>query len=405
MYSFDEKNGTGDQGELSHEHGFATVSGRRMMKSPACLGFAICAASAAMFVGAPLSAQPAQPAQIDQLITGQLAPCDPSDRSFVCGIVNAEDIVRLPNMPWLIASHVNFDRSSSISRPAGLGPLEAVRIDTHEVQRLYPSSESSVDWDRKTYPDCSTPPQEIDSVGLNVRSLTRSKSRLYVANHGGRSSVEIFDVETRGMRVWPVWRGCILAPDYVWPNALAPLPDGGLVVSGFKVGSWRPGYGWERVESYTGTTSNGVEVSRDGKYMVIYSDAGELTRLPIIGSEAPVTLKIPDLDNLRWGDDGYIYATARDMYGPWSSLPKDQQNNRFVSCYVHGICNIPFKIIRVDPDKMTYEELYTSPPNMLGQFGFAATALKIGSDFWLGSVRGDRLAIVPLPHEISPRQR
>src|SRR5262245_22988114 len=77
--------------------------------------------------------------------------------TFVYGVQNAEDLVRLGTTPWVITSHLNFNFFPPYE--IGLGPLEAVRIDTHEVHRLYPTAESAVDWDRRTYPDCREPPQ------------------------------------------------------------------------------------------------------------------------------------------------------------------------------------------------------------------------------------------------------
>src|SRR5262249_17265795 len=80
------------------------------------------------------------------------APCDRSDKGFVCGLSNAEDLIRLPGTPWVLASELNMDAlSGSPPTRYGPGPLMAVQIDTRQVHSVYPSADSSVDWDRKAY--------------------------------------------------------------------------------------------------------------------------------------------------------------------------------------------------------------------------------------------------------------
>jgi Protein of unknown function (DUF3604) len=319
--------------------------------------------------------------------------CDPADRAFVCGLRNPEDLVRLTGTPWIVASHINFEFTPPFK--ASLGPLEAVRIDTHEVRRLYPTPQSAVDWDRKTYPDCSTPPEPFSSHGLNIQSLGGKKFRLYVANHGGRQSVEIIDVAVRGARLLTKWRGCILAPATIFPNGVVPLPGGGVALSGFGVASWRPGRGWSAVRDIKG--SNGVEISRDGQWLLV-ADTMEksIHRIPVSGVGEDKVLKVDFLaDNLRWGEDGHLYAAG-------ASFPEGFQ---FGECLSADICDVGFVVAQIDPNTLTAKEVVRSE-GIKGKFGTATTALQVGQYLWIGSARGDRAAILTadmgLSQKVSP---
>ena len=54
---------------------------------------------------------------------------------------------------------------------------------------------------------------------------------LYVVNHGGRESIEIFTLDPKGAEPAVTWNGCAVMPSHTWPNSVAPLPDGGMVVT------------------------------------------------------------------------------------------------------------------------------------------------------------------------------
>jgi len=274
--------------------------------------------------------------------------CDPSDPGFICGLDNAEDLVRLTGTPWVVASHRNFEMTPPFK--ASFGPIMVVRIDTHEVHRLYPTAESIVDWDRKIYPDCPSPPASISSHGLNVKPLGQNKFRLYVANHGDRQSVEIIDITVRAEQLLSTWRGCIRSPEKIFPNGLVPLPGGGVALSGFGVATWVPGRGWSAVNKIAG--SNGVEVSRDGHWLFVADDTTKaIIRVLVQGAGAQKVVKLDFYpDNLRWGEDGHLYVA-----GPYwrEGFPIDE-------CYKSPDCLIGTKVVQFDPDTLTTKEVFRS---------------------------------------------
>jgi hypothetical protein len=327
---------------------------------------------------------------------------------FVHGPTNAEDLVRLPGTPWVIASHWNMDVTSGMPPTRyGFGPLKAIRIDTHEVSRLYPSAESAVDWDRETYPDCREPPQSLSSHGLNVRPLGGDKFRLYVANHGDRHSVEIVDVLADGVRLRATWRGGVVAPLQemgVWPNGVAPLPGEGLILSGFNVAMWRPGSGWEKFGSYEGGRpgespqpgavpagmSNGIEVSPDGQWVFI-ADSRRRTviRAPMRGGKQTVIQLGFMPDNLRWGEDGLLYAAGL-------ILPKFETPAQLWALFEQSRPVTSIHAISIHPETLAVKEVLNSEDGLGGRYGMASTALQIGDELWVGSEKTEYIAILKL---------
>lgn len=315
------------------------------------------------------------------IVTPAVAACDVADLRFVCGLINAEDLVRLTGTSWIVASHFNIQPGPKY-KPM-FGPLVAIRVDTHEVHRLYPTPESAVDWDRTTYPDCPMPPEGLSSHGLNVRPLGGKKFRLYVANHGERESVEIIDVSAAEPQLLTTWRGCIRAPEGIWPNGVVPLPNGGVALSGGGVAIWRPGHGWEAIAGING--GNGIEVSRDATSLfVAVPDERSVVRVPVAGGTVQTIFKSDFLtDNMRWGEDGHLYVAGQ----------RPPEGFHIEKCLTVSICDIGFVVAQIDPDTLKTKEIHRSD-GIKSAFGAATTALQVGSRFWIGSFSGDRVMLI-----------
>lgn len=327
-------------------------------------------------------------------------PCDPADPAFICGLSDPEDLVRLPGTDWIVISSLNIDIQSGYPpKVAGPGPLQAIRIDTRKVHALYPAPDGTVDWDRKAYPHCPGPPQSLTTHGLNIRSLGGARFRVYATNHGGRQSVEVVDVAVQGDRLRATWRGCIPVTDDlgIWPNSLAPLADGGIILSGDNVATWRPGGKLEKFAPYKPTRvgktgnglANGIETSRDGRTVFVAEpQAGVVQRIALDGQSPTVSLELSFMpDNLHWGEDGHLYAGGPTFVD--DSLKK--------ACYAASICDTGFGVARIDPATFTAQVLlHTGDYGIKDKFGAAATALQVGKNLWLGTFHGDRIAILPL---------
>ena len=209
--------------------------------------------------------------------------------TFICGVTNVEDFAPAPDTKWVIGSDL-----STASNPQGYLYL----FDTgKKTASAVPPSKIAIRPDKKTYPDCPGP-VDMKTFGPHGLDLTRSGGThrtLYAVNHGGRESVEVFIVDLSKSRPVFTWKGCVVAPKGFWPDAVASLPDGGIVVtslwdptdanrvaklsSGQPVGAldeWHPGKGWTQVPGSDGMSGpNGVIVSPDGKDIYVAEWSGK----------------------------------------------------------------------------------------------------------------------------------
>ena len=138
--------------------------------------------------------------------------------SLIHGPVGSEDIVHLPGTPWLIASGLNLGAPGQMSV-----------VDT----RTKSSVALSLTWLPGTEGDRGAAPPErsqMSTDGLALRTGTGGRHLLYAANHGDRHAIEIFAIDANGALPAVRWTGCARLPPTALPNAVRPLPDGGLLV-------------------------------------------------------------------------------------------------------------------------------------------------------------------------------
>ena len=155
--------------------------------------------------------------------TAQSAECTPSGGlTFICGIQNPEDLVLVPNTRWLLAS--------------GMAPgsgLHLVDTRAKTVRNLYPSDAPSSLPDRARYASCPGPldPKLAVLHGLSLRPATDGRYTVYATNHGGRESIEVFELATGGGVPTATWIGCVLMPNDIPANSVAAFKDGSLVAT------------------------------------------------------------------------------------------------------------------------------------------------------------------------------
>jgi hypothetical protein len=342
------------------------------------------------------------------LPSSTIADSGADERRFdkIEGVHNPEDLVRLGTTGWVISSNISVDASHAPPRAAGAGPLSAIDIHTRRVQPLYPVPDSAVDWDSATYPGCPAPPVPFAGIGLNVRPLGHKRFRLYAANLGERASVEVIDIRVLGERLQTTWRGCVKVPlDLgVWPNSVAWLPGGGIVVSGSNVAVWRPGQGWSRLagfsapapgelasERYANGYANGVEVSRDGQFVFVADSLGKaIIYAPLDGRRSPTRVDLDFLpDNLRWGNNGFLYVTGPQVRpaNNASECARDQSPQGKPGAPLGRV------IAEIDPRRLVARNVFESETNSKFLRG-SSTALKVGEDFWVGTAEGDYIVVI-----------
>ncbi len=331
------------------------------------------------------------------------ASCDPRGPvKFVCGLNGPEDLAQVPGTRWLIASSF-----------AGDG-LALVDTRTAAVTQLFPSAAATERLDAATYDACPGPPVTaplFQTHGLFMKPGRGGRHTLYVVSHGPRESVEVFEIDARGATPAIAWVGCAVAPDPIGLNSVLALPEGGLIATNFQprvpagpgggfqaslikgenngeLWEWHTGSGWRKVPGSESAGANGVELSKDGKWLYV-AQWGNRTFARLSRGKDPVTRDVIDLgfrvDNVRWAPDGTLLVAGQG--GPdCAVLPQARGAEPCTGVATSTIG-------KVDPKKWTYSQLVNFPTSDV--LSAATVAIQMGDQFWSGSFRGDRLALYP----------
>jgi hypothetical protein len=322
--------------------------------------------------------------------------CAPSGGlSFICGIQNPEDLVLVPNTRWLIAS--------------GMAPGSGLHlIDTRAktARNLYRPDAPSARQDRKRFPNCQSPLDAKQAVlhGLSLRTAGEGRYTLYATNHGGRESIEVFEIDVKATAPSATWIGCVPMPDKMPANSVAAFSDGSLVATvlimpgktfedafaGRDTGAvfmWTPGSPGFRLLPGTETSANnGIETSPDDQEFFVVSST--LKRVFAFSRKDPSKpLRFAQLaefgpDNVRWtSDNRLITAGMIDDEPACGGPPKTEAGIR---------CSRGHMAATIDPKTMAVTEISRGPatPSFTG----TAIAMRVGNELWLGSFNADRLA-------------
>lgn len=314
------------------------------------------------------------------------AACDPDgDVQFLCGPVSPEDLIAIPQSPWVIVSSMEDE-----------GHLYLADTRDHAATVLFPTGTSRPQHDTATYGACSGPPTaQFRPHGLSLRLGTGDSHTLYVVGHGGREAVEVFRLDTGGASPTLTWVGCVVAPETVGLNSVAALPDGGFAVTNFQftegeLWEWQPTAGWAKVPGSETAGPNGLVVSPDGRWFYI-GGWGTQSLIRLSSGQTPVQKDAVDVgfhvDNVRWAPDGSLLAAGQGRTG--EATVSD--------CGSTGDCaGLTSRVARVDPQTLTAQEIVRYPSNDLVILGTAA--IQVGEEIWLGAAGGgDRIARFPAP--------
>jgi len=317
------------------------------------------------------------------------AGCDPAGTvRFICDQVVPEDLFPVPGGEWVLSS--------------GMGPngaIRAIRIRDKSTIVLFPSGSAKVRPDTKTYPSCPGPidlsnRERFRAHGLYLRPGKGSVHTLYLVHHGSRESVEIFELDGRATPPVLTWIGCAVAPERMWLNSVVGLPDGGFVVTNFSplgqipdlrtkimsganngaLWEWHTASGWQEVPGSSTPGPNGLELSSDGRWLYIGAWGSEsVVRLsrgqtPVKKDAVPVGFRV---DNIRWAPDGTMLAAGQGGDGPSEAS----------------------HVARVNFKRMTAQELVRYPFG--DTFSMGTVAIEVGRELWVGTYRGNRIAIFP----------
>ena len=307
---------------------------------------------------------------------------------FICDQLGPEDLAAVPGSDWVLASGM-----------AANGAIRLINLRDKSTTVLFPSTASTERPNKKTYESCPGPigseGDKFRAHGLYLRPGQNAVHTLYVVHHGGRESIEVFEFDARTKAPTLTWIGCAVAPDPIGLNSVVGLSDGGFITTNFlprgtdaaarermmageingEVWEWHPDTGWKKVPGSEAAGPNGLEISEDGKWLYI-GGWGSQSFIRLSRGQTPVKRDSVSvgfrLDNLRWAPDGTLLAA-----GQGGTAPSQTSN-----------------VVKVNPTTLKVEELIRHP-NIDG-FGVSTVAIQVANELWLGSVRGDRIAIFPL---------
>ena len=312
------------------------------------------------------------------------AQCEPDgDVRFACGPISPEDLIAVPESPWVIVSSMEDD-----------GYLSAVDSRDHSSVVVFPTATSQPEHDRERFASCSG--MTIDGFrphGISLRSGLDGRHQLCGVRHGQREAVEVFQLVVGEAAPTVTWIGCVVAPEGLGLNAVVPLPEGGFAATSPRtndVWEWQAETGWVLVPGSTGIGPNGLEVSQDGRWFYVAGYRGQLvTRLsrgvtPVVKETIPVGFNV---DNIHWALDGTLLAAGH-------TTPTD---TRVGECMREGVCDgITSRVARVDTESMTSEEFFAYPTNDKLILGTAA--IQVGDEVWVGGIAGGvRIARINVP--------
>ena len=328
----------------------------------------------------------------------QQPACAPSGGlSFICGVQNGEDLVLVPNSQWMLAS--------------GMAPgsgLHLVDTRAKTVQKVFAPGRASAVADRTRFAGCPGPldPKQAVLHGLSLRPGAAGRYTIYATNHGGRESIEVFELDMRARSAVPpiTWIGCVLLPDMLAANSVAAFTDGTLVATvlilpgmtfedAFALRNtgvvlmWTPGTpAFRRLPGTEMSANNGIETSPDDReFYVVSTTTKRVVAFSRANPGKPLrTAQLTEFgpDNVRWTSDGkLITAGMIDNEPSCGGPPKTEAGIRCPRGYIAAT---------IDPKTMAVSMLARGPatPAFTGH----AIAMRAGNDLWLGSFNADRLA-------------
>ncbi|MGO4317963.1 hypothetical protein [Agrobacterium sp. MCAB5] len=330
--------------------------------------------------------------------------CDPAGKfEFVCGPVNAEELLPLDGTPWIVASQLG---SPNVKK----GAISIIHRKSRQWGVL-PIDGSAASYNDAAYPGCPSPlvAEEFVGHGMTFVAGKDGKQLLFAINHGKREAVEVFEVTPKGDEVPEFkWVGCLPSPNGDSLNGLAELPDGGIAATVyFQIASsktwfsdmmqgkltgdvfeWHPGKGWSKVPDSGMAGANGIVALDDASLIVAEWGAKKVHKISRNGSTPRVTAEITGYpDNIHKTDDGTFLVVAQSdnqevFMNVVQCLGTDAQT-----------CGGEDDVVELHPADMSVKHRLKvdADPKLLG---FVTSALDLGDEIWLGVVRGNRIGIV-----------
>ena len=321
--------------------------------------------------------------------------CPPSGGlEFLCGPAAVEDLVRVPGTRWLIGSGMAANRNP--------GKLHLIDTANKTWEILYPGANPQNDLDAKAFPACPGAP-DIKSFGAHGIAITGEGSRsarILAVNHG-REAIEVFRLDTAGSKPEIRWIGCVPMGENNSINSVAFLPGDGVLATKYYDTKAPGGFGsifaggttggvleWHRetgVRPLAGTEvagANGIEVSKDGKWIYVAAwGSQEFVRFS--RGSGPLQKNVVKLgflpDNIRWAPDGKLLIAGQNSTpSPTGGMP------RFKG----------WTVVKLDPETLKFAEILKD--DGASPMQNVSAAIEVNGTLWLGQFMGNRVAYKPM---------
>lgn len=348
-----------------------------------------------------------------------LAACAADESAFVagcaavgkmeptCGLHNPEDIEVLPDRKTLLISQMGMTMEQGTP-----GELSFFDTSTRAVTPAFPAGANATGSAKENWGDAScpgNPGSRFSPHGISLRQRDDKRWQVAAVNHGGRETIEMFELlaDTPVPRL--EWRGCVVPPDGTFVNDVALRRNGGLVGShmfdkhstpvgnlsvdaikamlGMNTGhvfEWLPGGSLRVLAESHGAFINGVELSADESAVFANVYFGnEIRKLDRQTGKRLGSAAIKHADNLAWDATGGLLAVAHTG-GLRTQLACLKQPGT--------TCALEYTVLRLNPDTMAVTEVLR---HQGAPMGAATVARELDGMLYLGTYTGDRLVRMP----------
>jgi len=339
--------------------------------------------SSIALAGAAFAQAPAPP---------QLLPCGSQPNGEVlCGTRSPEDLELTPDGKYLVVSQfVGQGRGGAPTTGAGLVLYD---IAAKTFTKMAITAEPDKSWGD---PKCPGPVGEgMVPHGISLLKRGNGAMQLYVVNHGGRESIEMFELKKAGAGWALAWHGCVVSTQAY--NDVAVMRDGSFVgthptalraandtsdlfagkPSGY-VSRWVAGKGETELPNTRAGYPNGVLASADGRTMYFNAwTAKEVHKYDLKTQKETGVVKLDFMpDNITWtAKNKMLAAGIKGIRGNCGAEP----------------CNMNlFGVAEINPTDMKARTVFDSTGKG-ALIGGVSVALEVKDAIYIGAFQGDRI--------------
>jgi len=325
------------------------------------------------------------------------------DIDIICGTRSPEDLELTPDGKSLLVSQF-------VNGPGGTGVAGLALFDLAKktFTKMTPTAEPRKDWGD---PACPGPLGDLlRPHGISLLKRSSGAVQVYVVNHGGRESIEMFELKQAEGASTLIWHGCVTSTQAF--NDVAAQPDGSFIAthptalqppappagqgrgapgsdlfsgqpSGY-VSRWTAGNGEMELPGTRAGYPNGVLVSSDGRYMYFNAwTAKEVHKYDLKQGKETGVIKLDFMpDNISWTSRRTMLAAG--VKGARGDCPAGSGTP----------CIQAFGIAEIDPAKMQAKTVFDSEGKGALIPG-VSEALQVGNSIYTGAFQGDRIVKIP----------